>query len=261
MNDFTKHKIAFAVALLAVLFAVTPLLNAIGSVGFNLFGVAVTFRLLYYVLSALLALSVYCYGVQFAFERPRRFLTATGDVLYAAAVVAPVAFALLFAGAELATLLGNLLRSQVATAIVSGITGAVSGVISTYLAVRTQRGLAAKERDVEVKAFEQESVVQLRRAEELFKAGHHDLAVVEAFRAVELSVRRSAALRGLPFIPQWTVKGIGRELPEELRQDLEYLRQLRNTAAHAAAPVTAEQARKGLAIAGRLLSALSGYAA
>src|SRR2546425_1198897 len=137
MSDFTKQKIAFAVALLAVLFTVTPLLNAIGSVGFTLLGVAVTFRLLYYVLSALLALSVYCYGVQFAFERPRLFLTATGDVLYAAAVVAPVAFALLFAGAELATLLGNLLRSQVATAIVSGITGAVSGVISTYLAFRT----------------------------------------------------------------------------------------------------------------------------
>ncbi len=112
MSDFTKEKIAFAVGLLAVLFTVTPLLGEIGTVGFSLLGLKVTLRLLYYVLSATLALSVYCYGVQCAFEWPRKTLTVAGDALFAVAIAAPVAYVLLFAGTELAGLLGQLLNSK-----------------------------------------------------------------------------------------------------------------------------------------------------
>jgi hypothetical protein len=261
LSTFLKEKIAFAVALLAALFTLTPILPDIGSTGFTLLGFTITVRLLYYVLSALLALAVYCYGVQFAFERPRRVLTVTGDVLYAVALVTPVAFLFLFAGTELAAGFGKILRSQTATALTSAVAGALSAWFSTYLVFRTRRALAAKQRELEQRTFANQSILQLRRAEQLEHSGHYDLAIVEAFRAVESAARQSAVVRGQPFPSRW-FDAIAPQLPtKDLQQDFEHFRRLRNMAAHAVEPVTADQARKALQVAARLLSFLSGEAA
>ena len=260
MSDFAKEKIAFAVGLLAVLFTVTPLLSEIGALGFSLFGVRITISLLYYSLSALLALAVYCYGVQFAFQWPRKALTIVGDVFYALAIAAPVAFILLFAGTELAGLLGRVLQSELARTVGTGLFGVMSGALASQLAYLTRKALSQKQRDAELRLSADEGVLQLRRAQQLTNSGHYDLGIIEAFRAVESAARRSALMRNVPFSARWFT-ALADQLPTpELRTDFDAFKRLRNVAAHAVERISAEQASQSLAIAARLLSFLSGEA-
>ena len=89
LNEFTKTKIAYAVALLAALFTLTPMFREFGFWGYEVFSLLLRVSHLYYFLSAVLTCAVYIYGLQFLTERPIKLLRVSGNVFYAIALVSP----------------------------------------------------------------------------------------------------------------------------------------------------------------------------
>lgn len=261
MSDFTKEKIAFAVALLATIFTITPVLDALGSAGFQLFGFALQVKHLFYLISASLGLSVYCYGIQFITERPLKVTRIVGDTFYALAIVAPVLYLLLFGGVRLASAIGAVLNSGAARVLSEVFTSFLAGVVTVLLDRFLRLALKRKEQQSAVAGLQEQGVARLRRAEELDAAGHHDLAVVEGFRALESAARREAIGQERPLPRQWLDELRARLPTEDLRAAFERLRRARNTAVHAVEPVSAEQAREGLATASKILAYLGEKAA
>lgn len=259
MNDFTKQKIAFAVGLLAVLFTVTPLLQPFGEVGFSLFGARLTLLRLYYFLSIILMLATYAYATQFLTERDLRYPAVIGNSLYAAAMVAPPLYVVLFALSYIRGYLAPLLNSSVAESIlwvVTVVAGACSFIFTAYF----ERSLGRKEKKAAAARLEQEEMQFLKRAEDLNNAGHYDLAVVEAWKAIEVAIRRTLLGRNIPTTTRGApYREIERHkvLPGDLLGDFHRIRQIRNNAAHAIEPTSKEQAEKVIALTGRILAALT----
>ena len=255
VSDFTKQKIAFAVALLAVIFTLTPLLNSVGDTGFVLFGVAFKIRHLFYFIAAALGLSTYVYGIQFLTQRRLQLVNWAADVLYALAFGAPLVYAFLFLGVRLAAVVASILNSP---GVITGVT-LVTSLFSVYVgylfALRTRGRLAQLERESTERRLQEQEIVQLSRAEALHKAGHYDLAVVEGFRAVEAAARRQGLISVRPPF-QW-IEDLKRRLPESVRPGVDLLRQTRNVAVHAIENVSEKQAREALAAASSILSHLA----
>src|SRR2546430_2761952 len=111
MNEFTKNKIAFAVALLAALFTITPILSSIGSWGYTIFSITLQINHLYYFLATFLTVSVYVYGLQFLTERQLRPLQLAGDILYAIALVSAPLYACVYLLTLVADLVARLLQA------------------------------------------------------------------------------------------------------------------------------------------------------
>ena len=256
MTDFAKQKVAFAIGLLAALFTLTPLLTDYGLLGFDLFGVRFSLQGLYVFLSGILGLAVYCYGIQFITARRLRYAATAGDIFYALAIVAPGLFASLFVIATLTHVLAPLLRSSTAQIVVQNLLSAVAGAVSVSIAYRAQRTLAQTQRNSEAALREDAEVVTIRRAEELLRAGHNDLAVIEAFKALEMAARNiSWIARGGPA-NNWFRK-LKDILPQEFQLRLDSAREIRNEAAHSARPVSESEAQEVLATANKLLAVLS----
>src|SRR6516165_790162 len=70
MNEFTKTKIHFTLALLGSLFALHPFLEKFADRGFLYMGYDLKLSYAYLVVAGLLALCVYLYGMTMVSERP-----------------------------------------------------------------------------------------------------------------------------------------------------------------------------------------------
>lgn len=201
MGEFTKEKIAFAIGLLAVLFTLTPVLDLYGTTGFDLLGVTLSIYRLYLFMSAVLGLAVYCYGIQFTTERTLRPAVVAGDVFYVVAIVTPGLFAALFVIAKAADAVAPIFRSPFFGTLLQNGLSVIAGVGAFVASYLFRKRLDTKQRRAEAAKRELLEVAALRRAEDLFKAGHFDLAVVEAFKALEV------ASRGIPTGDRPTGRG------------------------------------------------------
>lgn len=263
MNDFTKQKIAFAIGLLAVLFTVTPLVQAFGDSGYYVFGAKLTVLRLYYALSVTLMLSTYFYALQFLSERDLRYPAIIGNLLYAVALVMPLFSVCLF----LITLAVGFLRLmltnhsvQAAISVVSGVISALIGVLSLDVVRRLGQALGIREKKAVSQQLEREEMQFFRRAEELLEGSHYDLAVVEAWKAIEVAARRSLLGRRGPEkfrLPLYREIEMYELLPKSLIPVLHEVRRIRNLGAHAVEPISEEQARSAIELSARILAALA----
>jgi len=261
MGEFTKEKIAFAIGLLAVLFTLTPFLDQYGTTGFDLVGVTFSIYRLYLFMSAVLGLAVYSYGIQFTTERTLRPAVVAGDVFYVVAIVAPALFAALFVIAEAADAAAPIVRSPSFGTLLQNGLSAIAGAGASLAGYLFGKKLDTKEKRAEAAKRELLEVAALRRAEDLFKAGHFDLAVVEAFKALEVASRGIPAAHRptgrRPRTRDWfqIVSGF---MPEDLRPRLEQARRVRNMAAHSVEPVVESTARETLNTVNKVLAILAG---
>ena len=93
MIDFARAKIVFALAMAGILFAIHPLIQNHGTMGFEFFGVILQFQVLYYTFLGLLGGTVYFYAVDFLYENPMGFANRVGNLFYALALLFPPVFA------------------------------------------------------------------------------------------------------------------------------------------------------------------------
>src|SRR5690606_24657781 len=127
---------------------------------------------------------------------------------------------------------------------------------------RTSRILEAKVRESRQLQYEREETGFFSRAEALVKQGHYDLAVIDAYRSLEVAARKALSAAGqLKFGPrvESPVRALFRShlLPEEFRPDVEFVQNRRNLAAHSIEPTSIDEARRVLDSVSRILARLT----
>jgi hypothetical protein len=196
MTEFTKTKMHFALALLGVLFALHPLLEKIEPAGFDYLGYDLKVLYVYALLAGLLAFTVYCYALALVSERVHGLMERTGNYAYAIAImVLP-----LYGGLYLAHLLAERFEATelnwAAPGVALGV-GAAWLLLSQILAWLFRGRLSREDITAKVRQWADQEIAALNRAREMFASEHYDLAVIEAWKAIESRLRRVLLARGV----------------------------------------------------------------
>lgn len=256
MTEFKKEKIGFALAFLAVLFTISPLVTEFGDKGVDIFSLRLSGRHLYYFTVAALTLGVYGYGLQFLTERNLRFLDSIGAIGYALALLAPpFFFAIVILDAAIAGLATLLPKVAPAAGVISGLLAAAVGFSGALLSRRIARSVRTLETKYQL-GYDASAL--LTRAEDLRRAAMPDLALVEAYKALEVAANRGMVGRQVrypyqPFDPIRAALHAGL-VPEVSHKRLQQVRRWKNKVAHAAEPVTDEQATAAIQLARMLVA-------
>lgn len=258
MNDFVKHKIAFAVAFLAVLFSISPLLKDFGGYGFYIFDLFLSINSLYLTVSIVFSLSVYAFGIQFLSEKGIGLASLVGNFLYALALIIPAAYSAL----AVSIFIINASEKYIGNFSIEHISSTISIILAIYsssVTFKLKDRLVKKEKDSVSDQLSKEETLFMRRAQELMRIKSYDLAIVEAFKAIEVSARKALIDKGLYFYPGKWVSEIQKNklLPHDLINGLNEIRQARNIAAHGLEPLSAETAKAMMPIASRIVATLS----
>jgi HEPN domain-containing protein len=195
MNEFTKTKMHFTLALLGGLFALHPFLEQFANDGFMYLGYFLKLSYAYVVFAGLLALCVYFYGLTLVSEKPHSWLERLGNYCYGLAIMSLPFYGGLYLASLLADWLG---QSHLQWAAPSAAVGLGIGwfVLSQVFALFLRGRLGAQDRTAKIGQFARQEVKSLTDAQELFGHGHYDLSVMEAHRAVEARLRRVLLARG-----------------------------------------------------------------
>jgi HEPN domain-containing protein len=191
MNEYTKTKMHFTLALLGALFALHPFLKEFEDSGFWYLGYFLKLSYAYVVLAGLLALCIYFYGVTLVSERPHSWLERLGNYCYALAIMSVPFFGGLYLASLLADRFGQSHLAWLAPAL-----GIAWFVFSQVFAWFLRGRLAAHDRSAKVEQFTRQEVKALADAQELFANDHYDLSVMEAYRAVDARLRRALLTLG-----------------------------------------------------------------
>jgi len=261
MTEFTKAKIAFALALLAALFTVSPILKDIGTTGYLFLGIIVQVRYAYYVLAGLLAIAVYCYGVELISENVPPDAERAGNVAYALALLVPPLYVALFVVAQLGRIAVWISESPIAPSIVQVLLGAVAGFLLGAITSRFAKTLAEKDKSSAVEQLSKREVSLISRAGEMYTLGHYDLAVLESFRVIETSIRKALRSKDISFGGRTHIQMLKAAekagiIDPELLGYIHKIRRVRHRAAYEAEPISQEAAEDALALARKVVASL-----
>src|ERR1043166_3753328 len=95
-NDQRTDKVAFAAALLGILFTIQTTEAGTSSLLISIFGHTFTLKSLYYLTAGVLSVCVYVYGLMYVSPRITPRLRVAGDVLYLVAFSLPAGYMALF---------------------------------------------------------------------------------------------------------------------------------------------------------------------
>lgn len=261
MTEFTKTKIVFALALLAALFTVSPVLGDIGTIGYLFLGVTIQVRYAYYVLAGLLAIAVYCYGIELISENLPPAAERVGNVAYALAFLVPPAYIALFVVAQLGKVAEWVSKSPVARNILQVLLGAIAGFFINAITSRFAKTLAEKDKSSVIEQLSNREVSLMARASEMYTLGHYDLAVLESFRVIETSIRKALRSKDISLRPRTMIEmlkvadqsGI---IDPELRDHIQKIRIIRHKAYYEGEPISQEAAEHALALARKVVASL-----
>jgi HEPN domain-containing protein len=194
MTDFTKTKMHFALALIGTMFALHPLLDKHWEWGFRYPYVDFDFKVVYVysLLAGLLAFAVYCYAIGLLSERPASRFERLGNLSYALAILVLPLYGGLYLTSYLAETFGQAHIAIVAPAAAAGL-----GVVWLGVAWWLRKRLGDQDRRAKMEQLVNQEIAALNRAPELFNENHYDLAVIEAWKAIEARLRRVLLQRGI----------------------------------------------------------------
>jgi HEPN domain-containing protein len=191
MNEFTKTKMHFTLALLGSLFALHPFLKEFEDSGFWYMGYFVKLAHAYVVFAGLLAVCIYLYGVTLVGERSHSWVERLGNYCYGLAIMSVPFFGGLYLASRLAEHLGQSHIAWLAPAL------GVGWFLAAQAAAWFLRGrLGAHDQSAKAEQFTRQEVKALADAQELFDNDHYDLSVMEAYRAIDARLRRALLNRG-----------------------------------------------------------------
>jgi hypothetical protein len=196
MTEFTKTKIHFALALLAAIFALHPFLHRWEDWGFWYLGFEIKLYYAYLLVAGLLSLCVYCYGLTLFSERTHAGLEKLGNYLYALAAMTLPLLGGLYLSSLLAERMGRSELAWAAPGVALGL--GIAWLLLSQAAAWLVRGrLADQDRTTKVEQWAKQEIVSVNHASELFTNGHYDLAVIEAWRAMDARLRRVLMARSV----------------------------------------------------------------
>jgi len=199
MTDFSKIKISFALALLAMLFTLHPFVDRFADEGFDYLGYPLKIVYAYAVMSALLGICVYAYAVALMTKRTHSAFERLGNYSYALAVLVAPLYGGLYASSLLATALDQTELAWAAPTVTLGL-GVAWLVLSSLLAWMLRGRLADQDRLAKIDQLAKQEVAALQHAREMYGGDHYDLSVIEAWKAIAARLRRS--LLAHKFIPK-----------------------------------------------------------
>lgn len=262
MSDFTKAKIGFAIALLATLFTIHPIIVSATAFSFILFSLPITLAWFYHTAMGLFSASVYLYALALLSDRTASVAERMGNILYACALLVPPLYLLLF----LCSLIGRFVASLAPHIAANFWTGLISGVLSAVLGVTIvpilSRFLNRRDRESQAEILNREEDFRIQRVASTFQAGYYDFALIQASQAIELALRRALLTRHVPVEPR-TFQGLVNAalaagiVPSEVKDDLDLVRRMRNRAAHPTEPLLKEEAQEGIEKAQRILALIN----
>ena len=269
MDDFTKTKIGFTIALLAVAFTLHPVINTYGHIGFNFLNLPITIKLAFFLTVSLLGVAVYFISLQFISFKQFSILNKISDIAYALSLTVPIVFIsfwLLILTGDLLSNVTSKIPNYAWNIVAAVIAGGITGFVAQYF----KRSLMKKNIESKREESTRKEMEILMRVDRLIREGHYDLSIIDSFKVIELALRQAVE----PITGEINVRTIQRLLhnavelniitANDLRQ-IDEIRTLRNEAAHLEAAITKEQALKASGIAKRLLktksivSSISGY--
>lgn len=260
MNDFAKTKIAFAVALLAALYTINPLILKIGGVGAQILEINISIKFIYYLMLGCLGISVYFYSIQFISEKKIKYVQEAGDILYGVALSLPPAFLSLVIAIKGIDLIGK----EELTKIVSPLLGLIAGILSTVLSAKFKGKITTMRRVSDAKGEEELEHEYLSRAKQLFDDGYFDLAILETFKAIESALKRNLLFHGVEVEPGRFLTNFRKAKQLEVLSStdlkaIDQLRQIRNKVAHKETEIDESEARTLLREGEKILISLSSF--
>jgi len=110
-----------------------------------------------------------------------------------------------------------------------------------------------------IEKYSKDEVLFVERAHKLLGTGYYDLAVVEAFKAVEVSAQKYMLSKGIGTSQsRWfSSSAISKVLTPELMLGLQQMREARNKAAHGTDPISEALAKKMIPLATSIVARLS----
>lgn len=235
MTDFTKIKVGYALALLAALFSLNPLLDKIGRNGFELFGMKLEIVLFYYLIICLLGLAVYMYSIGFITERPLSYFEKIGNTIYASSVMIPLLLFVLWLLSLIGSFFEIILKTNYSELVFSILSAIIAGIITGISFVLFNKRMNLKDRDSISEQYERKEINLIKEAETLYNLGMYGATVMHAFSSLEYLVRKIITEKGMQkdnnvkLFDYAIDKGL---LSINLKEDIKTIRSIRNRAAH-----------------------------
>jgi hypothetical protein len=189
MDDFFKTKVGFTVGLLAAVFAIKPLIDVSGNLGFEFFKIQLTVKHAYFFLTACLGLAVYFISLQFASSKHLKVFDTLSNICYSVALATPPTFLLFWALNVAATFIGSLV-TQIPISILTATAAFLSGFFGKTLIKFLSQTI--KNKFVEEEAIKERNadLEILARANKAFSIGAYDMAINEYASVVAVVLRR-----------------------------------------------------------------------
>lgn len=262
MNDFSRIKIPFSLALLVAMFAINPLIQKYGFVNYTLFGMTITLSFIYLLFCISLGASVYFYAIGLIGDRPFfNFVNKVGHIVYALALIVPPLFLILYPVSLLTDLLINAFKSPLFSKAVEYVGSGVTGVAASLIANFIFRAFAARDRKEKIDRLSVQENQLLSRARQLFQQGYYDLAATESWKAVEVALNKTFESAGIRRSGQTTNTLLDLARKKEFLntreiEELMGIRQIRNAAVHTERKVTMDEAERVLGVSDKIIAAL-----
>ncbi len=96
MISFDKTKLGTVLALIAIMFAIHPVVTKFETLGFDMFGFSLTVDRVYVFFVLILLCASYFYALSFITEKTFPISLQVGNIFYATALIIPPAYFLLF---------------------------------------------------------------------------------------------------------------------------------------------------------------------
>jgi HEPN domain-containing protein len=255
MTEFTRTKMHFALALIGTLFAVHTFLEQYQDLGPKYEGYQIRVIDLFVATVGLLAFTVYCYAIALLSEKPSSRMERLGNLCYALAILIVPLFGALWLSSLAADHFQVPHMAVTAPATVLGLV-----IIWLILAWWMRGRLGDQDRQAKIASLATQEIEALNRSPKLFEEGHYDLAVIEAWKALEARLRRVLLMRGETsgldrpnkMIDRAAYLGLIKEPARKLLQDV---RQQWNIAV-STEPLTKEGAESALSAARHILSTI-----
>lgn len=264
MTEFSKTKIAYALALLAALFALSPLVNS-SVFSFSFFSVEIKIQLLYWIFVGLLAVTVYMYALSLIKEENvHNTFHKTGNYIYAISLLFPPAVLAIYIISVITIFIINKSDSKefgyVLQVVLSVGVGAITSVLTNKITTRFKTNEDKRKDSIEKLS----EIMALERAKKMLDTEMYDLTTIELWKVIEMTFKRVFKARAIPYDDKKTYEIIGiiekyKLLPKELIQELQYLRAMRNKSAHTQVNVTKAEISKSILSVEKILAIVDNY--
>ncbi|MBY0522240.1 MAG: hypothetical protein K2R98_02515 [Gemmataceae bacterium] len=255
MTEFTKTKMHFALAMLGTLFAMHNLLHKFEEWGFAYLGYDLKIFYAYGLIAGLLSFAVYCYAVAVMTEKQGSRWEKLGNYSYSLAILVVPLYAALYGSSLLADHVGESHIQVTAPSTAVGL-----GILWLGFGWWLRHRLGVKDCQERVDQLVFQELDALDRAPELFEQHHYDLAVIEAWKAIESRLRRALLLRGYTRRLDSTQKMIDLAIRKNIIKDpaTKLLQEVRHqwNVAVGTEPLTKEAADAALTAARHILATI-----